>query len=204
VFLIFEAIQRFQNPHEITSRGVILFSIIAIIINGISAVLLRHDSKENLNIRSSYLHLMSDTITSAAVLAGGILMFVYKIYWVDGFLTIIISVYLIIISWSLLLETIKSLMLFTPSSIILEKINIRISSLPQVKNIHHVHVWQIDTNQISFEGHVDFVENLSLQKVNLVMEDIREILHKEFNINHVTLQPEFNSDDKKDLISNRH
>ncbi len=204
VFLVIEAIKRFQHPHEIESKWVIIFALLAIIINGISAILLHHDSKENMNIRSSYLHLLSDTVTSVAVLTAGILMFYFKVYWIDGILTMIISAYLIFISWNLLMETIKALMLFTPSNIILEHINERICSLPEVLNIHHVHVWQLDSNQISFEGHVDFAENLNLQKVNIVLEKIRELLHNEFNIHHVTLQPEFNLCDQKELVSQGH
>jgi cobalt-zinc-cadmium efflux system protein len=204
VFLAIEAIKRFQHPHEIGSFWVITLSIMAIIINGISAVLLHSDARHNLNIRSAYLHLLSDTITSVAVLFAGIIMYFFKIFWIDGVLTLIISVYLIIISLKLLMESMKVLMLFTPSQVILEHINERICAIPKVQNIHHVHVWQLDTDQICFEGHVDLTEDLPLQKVNTILEEIREILHDEFNIDHVTLQPEFNLCDKKDLISQAH
>ena len=116
-------------------------------------------------------------------------------------LTLLIAVYLIYITWSLLLDSIKVLMLFTPSNIILEDISNKICSIPEVWNIHHVHVWQLDDNQIHFEAHVDFSENLPLLKVNTILEKIRIILHDNFQIEHVTLQPEYNVCDKKDLVT---
>jgi cobalt-zinc-cadmium efflux system protein len=204
VLLIFESIKRFKDPVVIDSGWVIGLAIGALIINGISALILNRGSKENMNIRSAYLHLLSDAFTSLAVLIGGVLIYFYKFYWIDGALTLLIAVYLIFVSWKLLLESLKVLMLFTPSSIVIETINEEISTIPEIRNIHHVHVWQLDNDQIYFEGHVDFVDNLTLQKVNEILGRIQGTLHEHFNIEHVTLQPEFNRCQKKDLISQGH
>jgi cobalt-zinc-cadmium efflux system protein len=204
VLLATESLKRFRNPIEISSEYVIILSGIAIFFNGFSALILWKDAADNLNIQSSYLHLLTDMFTSVAVLAGGIIMFYFKIFWIDGALTLLIASYLIYSSVKLLMETLKVLMLFTPSSIIINDINRIICSIPEVQNIHHIHVWQLDNRQIHFEGHVDFNDNLPLSKVNQVLEEIRIILINQFNIEHVTLQPEFEIDHKKDLISEGH
>ncbi len=204
VYLIIEAIKRFYQPHEINSKWVIILSVSAIFINGFSAIILQRDAKNNLNIRSAYLHLLSDTLTSVAVLAGGIIMLFYHVFWIDGFLTLAIAVYLVFVTWKLFMESIKVLMLFTPSGVIPEKINDRLCKIPGIQNIHHIHVWQLDTDQVHFEGHIDFLNNIRLSEVNEVMEEIRKILHTEFDIDHVTLQPEFNNCESKDLVSQRH
>jgi cobalt-zinc-cadmium efflux system protein len=204
VLLAFESIKRFKDPVVIDSGWVIALAFGALIINGVSAVILNKGSKENMNIRSAYLHLLADAFTSLAVLIGGSLMFFFKIYWIDGVLTLVIAVYLIFVSWKLLLESLNVLMLFTPPSIVIETINEEISTIPEIRNIHHVHVWQLDNDQIYFEGHVDFIDNLPLQNVNEILGKIQRTLHDHFNIEHITLQPEFNRCQKKDLISQGH
>ncbi len=204
VFLAIEAIKRFNAPEAIASKWVIYLAIASIILNGLSVFILQKDAKNSMNIRSAYLHLLSDMFTSVAVLIGGILMFYYKIFWIDGVLTLGIAIYLIYVSWDLLIDSLKVLMLFTPSSITLKSINDEITLIPEIENIHHVHVWQLDDNQIHFEAHVDFKENLSLEKVNLILHQIRMVLHDKFDIEHVTLQPEYNLCDKKDLVTDQH
>lgn len=204
VFLATEAFKRFEAPEIISSKWVIYLAIASILLNGLSVFILQKDAKSSMNIRSAYLHLLSDMFTSVAVLAGGILMYYYKIYWIDGVLTLAIAIYLIYVSWDLLIDSLKVLMLFTPSSITLNSINREISLIQEVENIHHVHVWQLDDNQIHFEAHVDFKENLTLEEVNLILLRIRKILHDKFDIEHVTLQPEYKVCDKKDLITSQH
>ncbi|MCD4729246.1 MAG: cation diffusion facilitator family transporter [Bacteroidales bacterium] len=204
IFLAKEAFKRFEAPEIISSKWVIILAIASILLNGLSVFILQNEAKNNMNIKSAYLHLLSDMFTSMAVLAGGILMYYYKIYWIDSVLTLAIAIYLIYVSWDLLIDSLKVLMLFTPSSITLNSINKEISLIQQVENIHHVHVWQLDDNQIHFEAHVDFKENLTLEEANLILLKIRKILHDKFDIEHVTLQPEYNVCDKKDLITTQH
>ena len=203
-FLAIEAFKRFETPEIISSKWVIILAAASILLNGLSVFILQKEVKDNLNIKSAYLHLLSDMFTSIAVLIGGILMYFYKIYWIDGVLTMAIAVYLVYVSWGLLIDSLKVLMLFAPSSIILNNINKEITIIPEIENIHHVHVWQLDDKQIHFEAHVDFKENLTLDKVNLILQQVRKMLHDKFDIEHVTLQPEFNICDKKDLVTDQH
>ena len=95
VFLGIEAIKRFNNPKIINSELVIWLALLGIAFNGFSVLLLRKDAAHNMNMRSAYLHLLSDMLTSVAVLAGGLLMKYFEIYWVDAVLTILISIYLL-------------------------------------------------------------------------------------------------------------
>ncbi|MEZ5195378.1 MAG: cation diffusion facilitator family transporter [Bacteroidales bacterium] len=201
VLLGVEAVKRFREPQVIDSGWVIGLAGLSILVNGFSVLLLRKDSGNNLNIKSAYIHLFSDMLTSVAILIGGVLMYYFQFYWIDGALTLLISFYLVYVSWGLLIESLKVLMLFTPSSIVIEDISNRIICLEEVKNIHHVHVWQLDDQQIHFEAHVDFVNDLPLKRVNVILEEIKQLLNTEFNIEHVTLQPEYNSCNEKDLVA---
>lgn len=201
VLLIIEAIKRFNDPVIVESVWVIALATASILLNGLSVLILKKDASKNMNVKSVYLHLLSDMFTSVAVLAGGVIMFFYKIYWIDAILTMGIGIYLLYISWGLLLQTLKVLMLFVPSNILLKEVTDRIQQLSEINNLHHVHLWQLNDKQIHFEAHVDFVNNLKLSEVNCTLEMIKVILNKEFDIDHVILQPEFDICDKKDLIA---
>lgn len=200
VFLIIEAVKRFRDPEVIDSGLVIWLSIIAIIGNGFSVLILRRDSEVNMNMRSAYLHLITDFMASLAVLAGGLLMKFYELYWVDSVLTLVIALYLIVVGYDLLKTSTKVLMLFTPTDLALEDIASKISELPPVNNVHHLHVWQLNEEEIHLEAHIDFKNDILLSEFDSILEDIEELVYHEFGINHVNIQPEFGKCDSKELV----
>ena len=99
IFLAIEAIKNLFETHEIKSDIVIWLALLGILANGLSVVLIKKDASHNLNMKSAYLHLLTDMLTSVAVFVGGLLMKFYQIYWIDAVLTLVISIYLMIISW---------------------------------------------------------------------------------------------------------
>ena len=200
ILLIIEAIERFQNPQEIESNLVIWLSFLAILGNGFSVLLLRRDSKANMNLKSAYLHLLTDMMASVAVLIGGLLMKFYEVYWVDSLLTLVIAIYLILMGYNLLKDSYKILMLFTPDTIHVKDIVERIQVLELVKNVHHVHIWQLNEEEIHFEAHIDFEDDISLSQFEVILRQIEEIAYHDFGINHVNIQPEFGKYDDKDVI----
>jgi cobalt-zinc-cadmium efflux system protein len=200
VFLGKEAISRFSNPETIDSDIVIWMAIGSIIINFISVMILKSGAKDNMNIKSAYLHLLSDVITSVAVMAGGLAMKFYNIYWLDSVLSIGIAIYLLYASWGLLMQSLKVLMQFVPAGINIEAIAEEIMTLDNIKNIHHVHVWQLDDKQIQFECHIDLEKDMYVSAFEDLQKKIEHLLeHK--GINHVTLQAEFSVNDNKDIVA---
>ncbi len=200
VFLIIEAIERFQSPVEIESNIVIWLSFIAILGNGFSVLLLRSESRKNMNMRSAYLHLFTDMMASVAVLIGGLLMKFYGLFWVDSLLTFAIAIYLIFVGFDLLKDSFKVLMLFTPDHIAIQNIVKEVQAINQVKNIHHIHVWQLNEEETHLEAHVDFERDISISEFNQVLREIKTTLFEKFNINHVNIQPEFGKKGPKDII----
>lgn len=199
-YLIYEAIIRFIAPQEIKSGIVIWLALLGIIANGLSVLLLYKDSKENMNMRSAYLHLFTDMAASIAVMIGGILMKFYNWYWVDSLLTVIIAVYLLFMGYDLLKKSFKVLMLFTPEDIDIEKISAAITRFPEIKNVHHMHVWQLNEKEIHLEAHAEVYENITISEFDDILDKVEELLHVEFGINHVNIQPEYNKSDPKDII----
>jgi len=195
-----EAVKRFSNPQEIGSGIVIWLAFIAILGNGLSVLLLRRDADRNLNMRSAYLHLITDMLTSVAVLIGGLLMKYYEIYWLDALLTIVISVYLLYMSWEIFIDSLKILMLFAPRHLEIEDIQSEIVSIDEIANIHHVHIWQLNDHDVHFEAHIQFKDDIPLSKFDGICQKVENILLEKFHINHSNLQPEFDRDDRKEFI----
>ncbi|RUT78930.1 cation diffusion facilitator family transporter [Ancylomarina longa] len=191
-FLLKEAIQRFSNPEVIQPGLVMILGGLSILLNGLSVLLVKNDAKHSINMRSAYLHLLSDMISSIAVVLGGFAMYLWDIPWVDSVLSIGIALYLVVSSWSLVLESVRILMQFAPIHINLNDIQARIKSIEGIENMHHVHVWKLDDKHINFEAHISFNQDLQLSKVNTILQKLENILNHDFDIDHVTLQPEIN------------
>ncbi|EDP69496.1 cobalt/zinc/cadmium cation efflux pump protein [Flavobacteriales bacterium ALC-1] len=200
ILLIFEAVERFQNPQEIESNLVIWLSIVAILGNGFSVLLLKRNAEDNMNMKSAYLHLLTDMMASVAVLVGGLLMQFYQIWWIDSVLTFAIALYLIWMGFDLLKASTKVLMLFTPEDIPVDEIIKEINAFESIKNVHHIHVWQLNEDETHFEAHVDFESNITLSEFDIILHQIEELLFHKFEINHINIQPEFGKCDSKDVI----
>ncbi len=200
IILIKEAVERFQNPQSIDSNLVIWLSLIAIFANGFSVLLLRKESSNNINLRSAYLHLLTDMLASVAVLVGGLLMKYYELFWVDSLLTLLIALYLIYVGYDLLKTSTKMLMLFTPEHINIKDVVRTVNKLPKVNKLHHVHIWNLSDHELHLEAHLDLTEDISTTEFNELLSQIEELLHEEFDINHVTIQPEYNKEDPKEVI----
>lgn len=199
-YLIFEAIGRFFHPHEIQPVLVIWLASLGIVVNGISVLLLKKDAHHNLNMKSAYLHLLTDMLASVAVLIGGILMYYYQIDWIDSVLTLLIAVYLIVVGFDLLLKSTKMLMLFTPEDIKIKEIVEIVSQIKGVKLLHHIHVWYLNEEELHLEAHLDCSVDIKLSEFNTLLQQIEVVLFEKFHINHVNIQPEFQKEDSKEII----
>jgi cobalt-zinc-cadmium efflux system protein len=190
-FLIKEAIERFYNPASVQTHWIIGLGLLSIVINGICVLLLSKDAKKSLNIRSAYLHLFTDMLTSVAVVIGGVLMTFWPLPWIDPLLTVLIAVYLIVNSWKILSEALKILMLFAPPELNIELIKKEVLHFPEIQNIHHIHLWALNDNQTHLEAHLSFSKNLSLDETTNICTSLEEKLKRRFSIHHITFQPEY-------------
>lgn len=200
IILIKEAIERFFAPQEIESDLVIWLSLLGIAANGFSVLLLKKDADSNMNMKSAYLHLLTDMMASVAVLIGGLLMKFYQMYWVDPTLTLAIALYLIYMGYDLLKDSTRVLMLFTPNTIQVQHIVEAILKIKPIKNVHHVHIWQLNEDEVHLEAHIDFNEDIKLSEFDAILEQIEEEVYHNHGINHVNIQPEFGKCDSKHVI----
>ncbi|WP_019907288.1 cation diffusion facilitator family transporter [Thermoanaerobacter indiensis] len=203
LYLFKEAYVKFFKPEPIDGVLMIVVAIIGLVANTLSMFLLRENAQKNLNIKSTYIHLLSDALSSLGVVIGGIFIYAYNIYWIDPLLTVLIGAYIIKESFEIIDETIGILMQKTPENINLDIIKKEIEKLPDVKNIHHVHVWQTNDKDIHFECHVNTKDDIKLSQAKLLMDQIETILDETFGIHHVTLQMEYECCENVGLINRK-
>lgn len=197
VYLVFEAVARFLNPQEVNAKWMFWLGLLGLFANGISVLVLEREKNKNLNIKAAYLHLLGDALTSLAVVFGAVLIWLYKIYWIDAAVTILISIYLFVHTLKLLKESVTILMQMTPAEIDVTEIKNRLMKVDELKNIHHIHVWNLTDKVIHFECHLDLEEDIKVSETSDIFKNVRNILHDEFDVEHVTIQFEFEPEHKK-------
>ena len=202
-FLFKEAYLRIQHPQNIDSKIMIAVALVGLAANTISVFLLKPDSKDNMNIRSAYLHLFSDSLSSLGVIIGGILIYYFNITIVDPILTFAIGAYVLKEGFDIIKQSINILMEKTPAHIDILKIKEMVENIPEIDNLHHVHIWQVNDKEFLFEGHIDIKKDINLSKTEKMRSDINSTLSNKFGINHTTLQLEYNCCKDKEVIKNR-
>lgn len=203
IFLFVEAVKRFSHPEEVKGTLMFIIATIGLVANLIGVMLLKKGAHENLNVRAAYLHLLGDTLSSVLVIISGILIIYLKWYWVDPLITIIIGLYITKETFDILRQTINILMQFAPEGINIFDIKREIETLPQISNVHHVHVWCLNDNQVHFESHIDLKEDLLNSETDNIRSEVSDLLHDKFGITHSTLQFEYNCNCNKELVNKR-
>uniref|UniRef100_A0A832G6S6 Cation transporter n=1 Tax=Ignavibacterium album TaxID=591197 RepID=A0A832G6S6_9BACT len=199
-FLIREAIERLYNPNEIAGSLMLIVAITGFIPNVIGAFLLKKGSEKNLNIRAAYFHLVSDAISSIAIIIGAVFIIAYKLYWIDPVLTILIALYILVEAYKILKESVDILMMSNTEEINLEEIKSFVEKIPGVKNIHHIHLWKLNDNDTHFEAHIE-VEDMRVSKTSEIQKIIAAELHNRYEINHTTLQFECELCNEFDILA---
>ena len=196
VYLIFEAIERLLHPQPVDAKWMFWLGLLGLIANGISVFILDGEKNKNINMKAAYLHLLGDALTSLAVIVGAVLIWFFKIIWVDALVTILIGVYLLINTWKLLKESVTILMQMTPAEINIAKIETRLIEVEGLRNIHHIHVWNLTDKLLHFECHLNLENDLMVSETTDICDKVRKILHDKFDIEHVTIQFEFGGEEK--------
>ncbi len=203
IFLIYQAIERFHHPEPINGLVMLIVAGIGLIANLVAVFLLKSDSTVNINVRAAYLHLLGDTFSSAVVVTGGILIYFFNIRWLDPLVTVLISLYIIKESYTLIKDSVNILMQSAPEKFDLENIKKDIESFPEVLNIHHIHAWNLNERELHFEGHIDLNKDLQVSQTDIIRKKIESLLAEKYHISHFTLQIEFGCCDDTEMIHHK-
>jgi cobalt-zinc-cadmium efflux system protein len=195
--IILEGIHRILNPKMVDESTVMIIAGIGILINFGSAVLFRNHKEDDLNIKAAYWHLMADALVSLGVVVSGAVIYFTHWYFMDGLISVVIAFVILFSAWDLFRGSAVAIMDGVPSHVQLDDLKKHLKHIKGVIDIHHLHVWNLSTNQIALTCHVqiDSIENMLSVK-----NDIKEELN-EHNIQHSTLEFDLNDDDCSDKVN---
>ena len=186
-----EAGKRFLNPHEVDYRWMLGLGILGFFANGLSVLILHENKEENLNIRAAYLHLIGDALTSLAVIAGAVCIWLFHVYWIDPLVTVLISIYIFVHTFKILKESVGILMQFSPPEIDQQKVVLVLQDIHEISSVHHVHLWQLSDHQFYFEAHLVLSQDYSVNETHDITKKAKRMLSNRFGISHTTFQYEF-------------
>lgn len=209
VYILYEAFGRIFEPPQIESFPIIIVAAIGLVLNFSGMLLLnssnRHhhphihnnhnddntdrqnEQEEILNFKAVYLEILSDTIGAAGVIAAGMIMLTTKFYLADPIISIVLALFMIPRTWSIMKKAIHILMEGSPSNISHERVKEAILSIKGVTGIFELHIWTITSGMNSLSAHVVIIDT---SKAQAILQEINAILEKEFKITHSTIQIE--------------
>ena len=190
VYLAVEGIERLINPQTINGSIIIWVSVVALVIDGITAKLSHHGAGHNTNMRMVFLHNLADAFGSVGVIISGLFVLYFDIYWIDGVVALIIAAYMIYQSVLTFPKVVNILMNAVPDNIDIEEVKEQILSIPGVCDVHHLHIWSVNEHDISLECHIVTQEKDIIYKVT-------DMLKEKFSIEHCNIQIEHNPCCKK-------
>ena len=191
--IAYESIHRFFNPEPLPGKVIAIVAGVGIVINSITAMLFMKNKEHDLNVKGAYLHLMSDALVSAALVVGGIIISFTHWYWLDPLFSMIVAAIILISTWGLLKDSLRLSLDGVPKDIDLEQIKKQASKVPGVKDVHHVHVWAISTNENAMTCHVVIDASVNARQIKGIKDNLKHTL-QHLNIQHTTIETEFPED----------
>ena len=187
--IVYEAIHRLLNPQPLPGTTVAIVAGIGIVINSVTALLFFREKDKDMNIKSAYLHLMSDAIVSLGIVAGGIIIFYTNWFWIDSALSIVIAIVILVTTWGLLRSSLRLSLDGVPANIHIDDIKATAMKVKGVKDLHHIHIWAISTTENAMTAHLVLSKDTTTEQEQIIKHKLKhEFAHK--NINHITIETE--------------
>jgi cobalt-zinc-cadmium efflux system protein len=185
-FIFYEAFRRLQHPEHVQARVMMWVAAAGVAMNGAIALLLFR-SGGDVNIRSALLHEVGDTLSTAAVIAGGWAILATGNYWIDSVLSLGIGVLILWSGFGIVRETLNILLEGTPRGMKLEKIESTIRAVEGVNDVHDLHVWSIGSETHALSCHIS-IADIPPSVSERILRDVKERLLHHFRIDHTTIQ----------------
>jgi cobalt-zinc-cadmium efflux system protein len=185
-WIAFEAIHRFVAPVPVQPKLMMFVALAGVLMNGTIATLLWKSSGD-VNIRSVYLHMLGDTLSTAAVIVGGAAILITGLTWIDALLSILIAGMILYSSIGIIRETLNILLEGTPRNLKLATVREAMQSVEGVLNVHDLHVWSLGSSSHALASHVT-VADMPMADCGCILEGINQTLRTKFHITHTTIQ----------------
>lgn len=205
LWIIWEALQRFQSPVVVHAPVVMIVAFVGLVTNLCVIHFLkdsvRHDHAHDLNLKGAFYHVLGDTLASVAVMLGGLVMWYTHWYVLDVIIAVGVSLILMWGARSIVSDSFHILLEGVPRGISLKEVERELTSIPAVEDIHELHVWCICSNIYALSTHA-LVNNSKVSQVEDTLKEIKQILKDRFNITHSTIQFEFSPCSASEALCN--
>ncbi len=185
-FIFYEAFHRLQNPERVHAGVMISVAAAGVVMNGVIALLLYRAGRD-VNIRSAFLHEIGDTLSTAAVIAGGWAIMSTGQYWIDSVLSVGIGVLILWSGFGIVRETLNILLEGTPRGVKLEQVEAAMRKIDGVNDVHDLHVWSIGSETRALSCHIS-IADIPPSVSERILRDVKDRLREDFHIAHTTIQ----------------
>lgn len=189
-WICYEAIDRLTNPHDVSGGSVMLIATIGLFVNIAVALSLSRD-KKNVNTRAALVHVLGDLLGSVAAIISGTVIYFGGPVEVDPILSLLICALVAHAAWGVLKETVPVMLDAVPEGVNFDDVGEAIAAIPGVISVHDLHVWVMSPGYSAITAHLHIDSHQSWPDI---LEEVRKNVKERFNIDHVALQPEWESD----------
>lgn len=191
-YILYEAYLRLLHPETLETTGMLLLSLAGIAASAIIVIWVNQGAKNNLNMRSVWLHFAGEALASLGVLIGGIIIQFTNWFWIDTILSACLGLTILRGAVTMLQDITLILLEGVPSHLSIERIAESLVELPQVQAARDVHVWSLAEEKIAFSAHILLNRDIPLSQSEAILNEIKSLLSDKFNIYHINIQFELN------------
>jgi len=185
-YIFYEAGQRLLHPVAVHANVMMAVAAVGVVMNGVIALAL-HRNSHDVNIRSSFLHMLGDTVSTAAVIVGGWAILATGADWIDPALSFAIGGLILWSAWAIVRETLNILLEGMPRGVKLDQVVTALGQIEGVLGVHDLHVWSLGSEVHALSCHI-LIADLPLSASDRILQVVKERLHEGFHIDHTTIQ----------------
>ncbi|MDB5303841.1 MAG: cation diffusion facilitator family transporter, partial [Phycisphaerales bacterium] len=198
IFIGWEAVIRLRSPQPVEWRLVVATASAAVVVNALVAIWLHASAKNDLNVRSAYLHMLGDALSAVGVVAAGVVVALFHNPIADPIVSFVIAVMILWSSWGVLKESVNVLLEGTPAGLDMKELAKAITTVPGVLDVHDLHVWTVGAGVVACSCHI-LVAEQSIRSGQQVLRAVNNELSHHFHINHSTIQVEVEGCEPNDM-----
>ncbi len=193
-----EAVERLNVPTEVGGKVIIITALIGVAINTVSAFLFYTGQKSDINIKGAFIHLVVDALVSLGVVISGVIIYYTGYNIIDSIISLVIAIVILISTWGLLKESLKLILDGIPHNVNINLVKEIVYKIPEVDNMHHIHVWGLSSTINAITAHVVLVKDFSLAEQMVIKDRIKHELEHQ-NIHHATIEIDSSANECKDM-----
>src|SRR5512138_67178 len=189
VGIFYDAYRRFMDPPAVKADVMVVVGLIAVVVNLVTALLVRHGSEHDLNLRSAFVHLMSDVASTVGAVIAGVIIYFTAANWLDPLVSVLIGVLILYNAWGIVRESVDILLEATPNDLDMQAMVTDIRQVDGVLGVHDLHVWSLTRSLRTMSAHI-LTEDISISRGAVIQGRVNELVSNRYSIAHATVQLE--------------